>query len=47
MREQCELASRNHHLPFGSRGFSGTGNYHDKYSFDTFSHKSSMKTPLV
>jgi aldehyde dehydrogenase (NAD+) len=25
----------NHHLPFGGRGFSGTGNYHGKYSFDT------------
>ena len=36
----------NHHLPFGGRGFSGTGNYHGKYSFDTFSHrKSVMKTP--
>jgi aldehyde dehydrogenase (NAD+) len=28
----------NHNLPFGGRGFSGTGNYHGKYSFDTFSH---------
>jgi aldehyde dehydrogenase (NAD+) len=36
----------NHHLPFGGRGFSGTGCYHGKYSFDTFSHKKSiMKTP--
>jgi len=36
----------NHHLPFGGRGFSGTGNYHGKYSFDTFSHrKAIMKTP--
>jgi aldehyde dehydrogenase (NAD+) len=36
----------NHHLPFGGRGFSGTGNYHGKFSFDTFSHKKSiMKTP--
>jgi len=36
----------NHHLPFGGRGFSGTGNYHGKNSFDTFSHKKSvMKTP--
>ena len=34
----------NHHLPFGGRGFSGTGNYHGKYSFDTFSHhKAVMK----
>ncbi len=36
----------NHHLPFGGRGFSGTGNYHGQYSFDTFSHKKAvMKTP--
>jgi aldehyde dehydrogenase (NAD+) len=36
----------NHHLPFGGRGFSGTGNYHGKYSFITFSHKKAiMKTP--
>ena len=36
----------NHHLPFGGRGFSGTGHYHGKYSFDTFSHKKAiMKTP--
>ena len=36
----------NHNLPFGGRGFSGMGNYHGKYSFDTFSHKKAvMKTP--
>jgi aldehyde dehydrogenase (NAD+) len=36
----------NHHLPFGGRGFSGTGQYHGKASFDTFTHKKSvMKTP--
>jgi aldehyde dehydrogenase (NAD+) len=36
----------NHNLPFGGRGFSGTGNYHGKNSFDTFSHKKAvMKTP--
>jgi len=36
----------NHHLPFGGRGFSGTGQYHGHNSFDTFSHKKSiMKTP--
>ncbi|HEX7846561.1 MAG TPA: aldehyde dehydrogenase [Chitinophagaceae bacterium] len=36
----------NHHLPFGGRGFSGTGSYHGKFSFDTFSHrKAVMKTP--
>jgi aldehyde dehydrogenase (NAD+) len=37
----------NHQLPFGGRGFSGTGSYHGKFSFDTFSHKKAvMKTPL-
>jgi aldehyde dehydrogenase (NAD+) len=36
----------NHSLPFGGRGFSGTGAYHGKYSMDTFSHKKAvMKTP--
>jgi len=36
----------NHHLPFGGRGFSGTGQYHGKFSFETFSHKKAiMKTP--
>ena len=36
----------NHHLPFGGRGFSGTGQYHGESSFDTFSHKKSvLKTP--
>ena len=36
----------NHNLPFGGRGFSGTGCYHGKYSFGTFSHKKAvMKTP--
>ena len=32
----------NHNLPFGGRGNSGTGNYHGKFSFDTFTHKKSM-----
>jgi aldehyde dehydrogenase (NAD+) len=42
----CSWHLTNHHLPFGGRGFSGTGNYHGKYSFDTFSHKKAvMKTP--
>lgn len=37
----------NHHLPFGGRGNSGTGSYHGKYSFETFSHrKAIMKTPI-
>ena len=36
----------NHNLPFGGRGFSGTGSYHGKNSFYTFTHKKSvMKTP--
>ncbi len=36
----------NHHLPFGGRGFSGTGNYHGKFSYQTFSHKKGvMKSP--
>ena len=36
----------NHKLPFGGRGFSGTGGYHGKQSFDTFTHtKSVLKTP--
>ena len=36
----------NHNLPFGGRGFSGMGNYHGHFSFDTFSHKKAvMKTP--
>ncbi len=36
----------NPNLPFGGRGFSGSGQYHGKYSFDTFSHKKAiLKTP--
>ena len=36
----------NHHLPFGGIGNSGMGNYHGKFSFETFSHKKAiMKTP--
>jgi len=36
----------NYHLPFGGRCFSGTGHYHGRYSFNTFSHKKAvMKTP--
>ncbi|MCW3462725.1 aldehyde dehydrogenase [Chitinophaga nivalis] len=35
----------NPELPFGGRGHSGTGQYHGKYSFDTFTHrKGIMKT---
>ena len=32
----------NSKLPFGGVGNSGTGNYHGKYSFETFSHKKSV-----
>lgn len=32
------------HLPFGGVGESGIGNYHGKYSFDTFSHKRAILT---
>jgi aldehyde dehydrogenase (NAD+) len=36
----------NHNLPFGGRGLSGSGNYHGKFSFATFSHqKAILKTP--
>ncbi len=42
----CSWHLTNHHLPFGGRGFSGTGVYHGKDSFNTFSHKKAvMKTP--
>lgn len=32
----------NQNLPFGGFGNSGMGNYHGRYSFDTFSHKKSI-----
>lgn len=32
----------NPYLPFGGIGHSGLGNYHGKWSFDTFSHKKSI-----
>lgn len=36
----------NHNLPFGGRGASGLGNYHGRFSFNTFSHKKAIvKTP--
>ena len=42
----CSWHLTNHHLPFGGRGYSGTGYYHGRQSFETFSHKKSlMKTP--
>lgn len=42
----CSWHLTNHNLPFGGRGFSGTGKYHGQYSFETFSHaKAVLKTP--
>ncbi len=42
----CSWHLTNHNLPFGGRGFSGTGHYHGKYSFEIFSHKKAiLKTP--
>ena len=42
----ASLHLTNYNLPFGGRGFSGTGNYHGRFSFHTFSHqKAVMKTP--
>ncbi len=42
----ASLHLTNPNLPFGGRGFSGTGAYHGKFSFETFSHKQSiMKSP--
>lgn len=32
----------NHHMPFGGVGTSGIGQYHGKYSFETFSNKKSI-----
>lgn len=32
----------NNHLPFGGVGLSGIGQYHGKYTFDTFTHKKSI-----
>ena len=42
----ASLHLTNHKLPFGGRGASGMGNYHGKFSFNTFSHKKAvMRTP--
>lgn len=32
----------NEHLPFGGRGTSGIGNYHGKYSYETFTHQKAV-----
>jgi len=43
----CSWHLTNPHLPFGGRGASGTGRYHGRYSFETFSHmKAVMHTPF-
>lgn len=36
------LQLSNHHLPFGGVGMSGMGQYHGKYSFETFSHRKAV-----
>ena len=38
MRDQFSNPS----LPFGGRGGSGSGSYHGRYGFETFSHKKSV-----
>lgn len=35
----CLVHLLNEELPFGGVGFSGMGNYHGKFGFDTFSHQ--------
>ncbi|MGX7149376.1 aldehyde dehydrogenase family protein [Enterococcus ureasiticus] len=39
---QTILHVANDDLPFGGVGFSGMGNYHGKYSIETFSHKKAI-----
>lgn len=42
------LHAANFHLPFGGVGNSGTGSYHGKYGFETFSHhKAVLKKSLL
>lgn len=38
----CLIQNSSHSLCFGGVGESGMGNYHGKFSFDTFSHKKSI-----
>jgi len=38
MRNDCLVHFGNSHLPCGGLGSSGYGNYHGKFSFDTFAH---------
>lgn len=45
----CIFHLVNYHLPFGGVGQSGIGQYHGRYSFETFSHRKSIykkKIPL-
>lgn len=43
----CLLQAVNPGLPFGGIGYSGLGQYHGKYSYDTFSHYKSIFRKLV
>ena len=38
MRNDCLIHLSSPYIPFGGLGTSGYGNYHGKYTFDTFSH---------
>ena len=38
-RNDTALAYLNHDAPFGGVGMSGSGSYHGKAGFDTFSHQ--------
>lgn len=42
----CILQVANLHLPFGGVGGSGMGNYHGRYSFETFSHSKAIYKKL-
>lgn len=45
----CVMQITNPNLPFGGVGYSGMGQYHGKFSFETFSHRKSIykKTALI
>lgn len=43
----CLLHIANANLPFGGVGASGLGNYHGKFSFETFSHRKSVYTRTI
>ena len=38
----CLIHVANHYLPFGGVGDSGSGSYHGKYSFETFTHQKAI-----